>query len=364
MSRIILTAYRKRIFNITPIQWPLAPVNFTSLSAQQVSDHHALVKRDNPCVSNDRDTPLVSALIQTTFSKFNIPDSLSFSEEHLFACDYIFSHVDSFNNTVDKQPPLRLVLYSPDDIRGVRVINEIVEGFHRRGVSHTLLTISSSKFRALLIRGFTITEATRNQLNNCDALRTITDDNMKYLRKMWRRVRYVILDDFSGFTKNVLALFSILLGLIKDIDLPFGGLNVILHGNFFQSHSIALRKSLYQGDTRGPSSLSQLGKYLYAGFQDVVILNRRPYADDMLKSFWTAVEDGVVYDIGRRAQDIDLFRHYRQIDFRTNGWDTAPLITNNIPLIRSWNNIALRQYASNNNQRVFCYNAIDTVDGG
>lgn len=357
-------AFKSRIFHITPDQWTVLPLDFASLTKQQVSAHRALVKTDNPFHSKNCDTPLVHTLTQSTFADFNIPDYLSFSEGDLFACDYIFNYLDSVtNHATEKRQPLRLLLYSPNVIRGVGVIGEIIEGFHRRGIRDTLLTISSSKFRALLIRGLTIAEATKYQLNNCDTPRTINDETMKSLRKMWRGVRYVILDDFTGWTKRVLARFSILLSIVNDIDLPFGGLNVILTGNFYQTHSIALRRSLYQSNPQGPYSLSDLGKCLYAEFSDVVILNNRLYTDDMLQTFWSAVEKGDAHDIGIRARNIRLFRHYVEIDFHSYGWETAPLITCNLPLIKSWNIIALRQYASIKNQRVFHYKARDTIHG-
>ena len=107
-------------------------------------------------------------------------------------------------------------------------------------------SIAAAEIDALTIHSF-LGESRKNSKKK--QKRTFRPGDIK-LKNEWRHVKYLIIDEMSMIGFSLLACLNRIVTTAKHIssDIPFGGLNVILFGDYLQ-YSPVLNRPLYYSST-------------------------------------------------------------------------------------------------------------------
>lgn len=180
------------------------------------------------------------------------------------------------------------------------VISALVELFRRCGGSRKLLLSAPTGCAAVLIGGYTI-----------HALTFLPQSKWKpdqeQLMRIWHDVKYLIIDEISMVSARLFADISTRMAQAKSVEKPFGGVNMILTGDFGQlrpvkaaslfSHRLVGRigpdisqKSVGQSALQGAS--------LWRQIQDVVELkqNFRAKEDPEFVNLLSRVRSGCAWN--------------------------------------------------------------------
>jgi len=293
-------------------------------------------------------------------------------------------------------PPLRMVLYGEGGTGKSRVIQTITEAFAVRGVSHTLMKAAYTGVAASLVDGKT------THVIGCISLGSksdVSDAAKKKLQDFWRNIRYLIIDEYSMLSKSFLAALSrnISIGMEGSQGfqqgMSFGGLNVILCGDLHQFPPVACgkREPLYYPIGMNDQLAQQVGRKIYEEFSTVVILQEqmrvtdniwRDFLDHLrygrvesqhLKMLRTLLLKGSMSnsslacspnttplpdphrDLGKSANPL--------VDFSTQPWSDASLITPRHAVRMHWNQAAAQKWCTDSKNHLFVCPALDTIKG-
>ncbi|KAJ3870331.1 hypothetical protein F5051DRAFT_294350, partial [Lentinula edodes] len=165
---------------------------------------------------------------------------------------------------------------------------------------------------------------------------------------------YLILDECSMATKELLGRTSTICAHVAATedkpsrDQYFGGMNVILCGDFHQYPPVGNgRGALYEPNTSGANSYSIMGRHIYTEFHNVVTLRKQiRVKDDRWMALLSRLRTGSC-----NAEDLEELKKLRldietnpQIDFMQPGWNSAVLITPRNSVRRKWNKAAVRRH--------------------
>ena len=119
------------------------------------------------------------------------------------------------------------------------------------------------------------------------------DRSSKLLKERWQAnigsTGFLTVDECSMMTTSLLTLGSQVSGRVRgrdgsvDSTIPFGGMNVILTGDFHQFEPVGRpHKALYSQPIPGrpEKKMSMVGRNLYSQFDTVVILTEQKRTDD------------------------------------------------------------------------------------
>lgn len=292
-------------------------------------------------------------------------------------------------------PPLRMVLYGEGGTGKSRVIQTITEAFAARGVSHMLMKAAYTGVAASLVDGKTTHVIGSLSLGSKD---NVSDAAKKKLQDFWRNIRYLIIDEYSMLSKSFLAALSrnISIGMEGSEGfqqgMSFGGLNVILCGDLHQFPPVACGKQepLYYPSGTGDSIMLQVGRKIYEEFSTVVILREQMRVTD---HSWRDFLDHLRY--GRvEPRHLKMLRTLllkRQIpnpsssltnspntntfpdphpetanlsiNFSTQPWADASLITPRHAVRIRWNQAATQKQCTDLKTRLFVCPALDMIKG-
>ncbi len=133
--------------------------------------------------------------------------------------------------------PAQLLMIIPGEggVGKSRTIQAITTNFIRRNVAHLLVKSAFTGIAASLIEGKTLHVVAQMSVNGDKRSQKAT----RMLTKFWREKRYLI-DEMSMVACHLLAHMSAALSKGKNLagmehaQLPFGGVNVVLVGDFHQ----------------------------------------------------------------------------------------------------------------------------------
>jgi hypothetical protein len=115
-----------------------------------------------------------------------------------------------------------------------RVIEAIIYYFTENNKKHELLVAAPTGAAACLINGETIHRLMKfGRLS----LKKSTKKTATIIRKLqagWKNVRFLIIDEISMISQELINEINGTLQLAKDNDLPFGGLTILFSGDFAQ----------------------------------------------------------------------------------------------------------------------------------
>ena len=341
---------------------------------------------DNPCGPSP---PTVT--LQTTGSEQALPavDPGSLRHDQLRAYHIVDWHLgETLRGTCP--PPLRMILYGEGGTGKSRVIQTITESFAARGVSHMLVKAAYTGVAASLVDGKTTHVIAGLSLGSKGA--GVTDASKKKLQDFWREVQYLIIDEYSMLSKRFLATLSRNISVGMEgakgfrTGYSFGGLNVVLCGDLHQFPPVACgkREALYYPLDTKDSVDAQVGRQTYEEFSTVVILKEQMrVSDPTWRNFLMDLRNGRVEshhlkmlrtlllkrptpdESPRWPLDVDNppTSSLPAVDFTTQPWADAALITPRHAVRTQWNEAASQKLCSETGERLFICPALDTIKG-
>lgn len=173
----------------------------------------------------------------------------------------------------------------------------------------------------------------------------LNDQKLQALRAEWAGTRYLIIDEVSMVSYEVLSFVHRRLMEIMDNDLPFGGVSVICIGDFFQLPPVKANFVFHQEP--GSPSYGHLWKDPNHGFQVRVLQqNQRQRGDTSWATHLNALRDCVDEDAVDRAVAALKSRLTvsagGQIDDDSAEWRDAPRLFPKTSMVSAYNSERLR----------------------
>lgn len=160
------------------------------------------------------------------------------------------------------------------------VISKITELFQAHGRQAELRKPAYTGIAASLIGGSTL-----HQLAILHQVSKPSRKSVERLQKTWDPVKYLVIDEVSMVSKKTLADISEMISIGKQrknenhTTIPFGGVNVILAGDFHQFPPVVGtgkgRRALYAPSCSSHGIKAGLGCDIYLLFTEVVILKQQ-----------------------------------------------------------------------------------------
>jgi hypothetical protein len=207
----------------------------------------------------------------------------SLNEEQQRAYDIIDYHLQQTLH--GKQPPqLRMIIPGEGATGKSHTIQTITNGFIQHNVKHWLVKGAYTGIAASIIDGSTLHVLTAMPIRGSRSAKT-----MKKLKDFWTGKKYLIIDEMSMLSREFLAkiskILTIVLGTEDDNskDMSFGGLNVILAGDFHQFPPVVSRRSaplFYPNNSRFDNTEELIGREIYEQFNIVVRLTKQVRVED------------------------------------------------------------------------------------
>ena len=300
-------------------------------------------------------------------------DPSSLNQEQRQAYDIITWHLDQ--TLAGRNPaPLRMIVHGEGGTGKSKVLQTVTEAFKQQGCQSRLLKAAYTGVAASHIDGKTTHTIASLSLNarSSDTDITISEATKLKLEQMWEPYNYLALDEMGMIAKDFFALISQCTSIGKKqsgAGWSFGGINVILFGDFHQFPPVArpiCNALYYMSNPQTDSIGSQVGRATYEEFNTVMILKeQRRITDPVWHNFLKHLRDGTIQDehlnmlctliIGKK-QDLD-------VDFEKEPWLDASLITPHHAVHSQWNTTALRKMCQEHGQQLFICSAEDTYKG-
>lgn len=176
-----------------------------------------------------------------------------------------------------EQPPqLRMIIPGEGGTGKSTTIQAISANFEKLRVHDTLVKGAYTGIAASLIGGRTLHVLTSMPLKGIRSAKM-----MKKLTEFWRNKRYLIIDEMSMISCHFLAKLSKIITTVLcssengDEELPFGGLNVILVGDFHQFPPVVSGHAAplyYPNNPHLDNTDAMIGREIYEQFSTVVQL--------------------------------------------------------------------------------------------
>ena len=194
---------------------------------------------------------------------------------------------------------------------------------------------------------------------------------LKKLHDFWKDKHYLIIDEVSMLSRSFLAKLSQIISIAKESegDKPFGGLNVILVGDFHQFPPVVGRRSAplyWPVDSMHDSEDDILGRMIYEQFLTVVQLKEQIRVRD---DVWHDVLQHVRYG-NCRHEHIDIIKKLvidnkecPSVDYEKSPWKDVRLITPRHAVRTQWNSAAIRKHCIETCRRLYVFPAEDSICG-
>ncbi|KAB5588280.1 Vacuolar membrane-associated protein IML1 [Ceratobasidium theobromae] len=263
------------------------------------------------------------------------------NRDQLRAFKIVERHLDLSLN--GEHPPQLLMQIQGEGGTGKStVIHCITDLFHHRGVGNQLIKSAPTGIAASLIDGNTL-----HSLCHMSAYhRTEIPNQIRdKLHETWKNIRYLIIDEISMVSRTFFAQVSAVIAAGKKVDsAAFGGINVIISGDFHQfppvacpeSEALYAPKVPFQNPTKQQTE-SLTGRAIYEQFRTVVLLKE---------------QELIVSPEGNGANSI-----------ASDDWKRAVLVTPRHGVRIAWNKKASQRHCAETHQQLFICPANDTIRG-
>lgn len=289
------------------------------------------------------------------------------------AYDIITWHLDQ-TLAGRKIPPLQMLIHGEGGTGKSKVIQTVTEYFTQRGVKHMLLKAAYTGMAASLIDGKT-THTIAMISNRDDNKGTISAETKAKLQVFWKHIWYLIIDEMSMIGKRFLAKLSRNIGIGKMVEgeqpspHSFGGASVIKCGDFFQFPPVACgeAEALYFPIPNVPGNQDSItGRLIYEEFTTIVTLTEQMrVVDEGWRDFLQHLRFGRVQQHHMEMLHTLLLTHPNcmEMDFESEPWNDAALVTPRHAVRRLWNDAALQQHGHQRHHFIFQCHAEDTIKG-
>jgi hypothetical protein len=249
----------------------------------------------------------------------------------------------------------------------------VTEAFKQRGCGQLLLKSAYTGVAASLIEGKTthVISGISMASGRLDTEKAVTEETKKKLQTFWEGYEFLAIDEMSMTAKDFLAVLSrnISIGKQSNGNVSFGGLNVILLGDFHQFPPVARSK---QDALYCPCGLetqkisSQLGRAIFEEFTMVVELKeQKRVVNPVWQAFLRRLRKGTV-----NRSDLAMLRMLtigegsrRHEDYSKPPWRDAVLVTPRHAVRTLWNEQCLRQMCRERHCPILICKAEDKVGG-
>ena len=254
-----------------------------------------------------------------------------------------------------------------------RVIQAIVYYFSINQKRHELLLAAPTGSAACLINGETIHRLLKISTFAKQKVTKGTASRIRKLQTMWRNVRFLIIDEVSMLSQDMLNKISQALQLAKDNQLPFGGITVLFSGDFAQLPPIKglalyqqsrIAKGTMQSENSDDfRSSSENGRMAWLNLTHAITLSEQMrQADDPLLH-------GVLSRLRNNSGNEDeILADYEVLNTKLfakcthpEDWADAVIITSRNYLREKLNYLKIRQFAKVRLTSVFVCQSIDRV---
>ena len=192
------------------------------------------------------------------------------------AYDIITAHLQDILSG-GKPPPLRMLIHGEPGSGKSQVIQTTTQHFINRAAKHMLMKSAYTGIASSVIDGKT-THSIAMISPRRDG--TLSADSRRKLQNIWKHVKYLVIDEVSMISKTFMAKLSrnISIGKMTDGEIvspdSFGGISVILCGDFFQFPPVAggVSDALYNPKctVKNHREDSQAGRAIFEQFTTVV----------------------------------------------------------------------------------------------
>ncbi|KAJ3559330.1 hypothetical protein NM688_g415 [Phlebia brevispora] len=286
--------------------------------------------------------------------------------------DIVTTHLDQ-HLAGDHPQQLCLIVYGEGGTGKSRVIQTITQYFKSRGQEHTLVKCAFTGVAASLINGKTYHSVFHISIRGgplSDASRTALESELK-------EAGYIVIDEISMISSPMFAKGSRHGGGAKHGDFerfeatrPFGGLNVIILGDFHQFPPIGhVRKGLLWkqlSHTTETSSDETNGRILYEQFNRAVTLHeQKRIRDPEWHELLTHLRIGRIQPRHIRMLRSLIITHpdCPPTDFSKSPWNQAKLVTPRHAVRVQWNEAAVAKHCAQTGVQQFISVAKDSING-
>jgi hypothetical protein len=271
--------------------------------------------------------------------------------------------------TIDGKVPPQLLMVIPGEggVGKSKLIQTMTQDFEQRNVGQWWVKGAYTGIAASLIDGKTLHVLGGIPVRGGKQ----SAQTVKKLREFWSGKRYLIIDEVSMLSRSFFAKLSRIVStaMESEDESVFGGLNVILVGDFHQFPPVVARQSapLYcPVDPWHDSEDDILGRKIFEQFTTVVQLKEQVRVQDPV---WHDVLQHIRYG-NCRQEHIDVLKKLvidhpdcPRTDFNSSPWKDARLVTPRHAVRTQWNSAAIRKYCAQASRRLYVFAAEDTVGG-
>jgi hypothetical protein len=336
-------------------------------TVHQVHSHAAIYPLGTPQDSIFHDPgssiPSPSQSRAHNVSSLRTTDMSNLNEEQRRVVEIILWHLDA--TEAGQDPPQLLMLVHGEGGTGKsKVIQTITAEFEIRGVHHKLAKVAPTGIAASLIQGETIHRAIRIRPNQNH--RHTSAANRKELEARWGCKHLLIVDEDSMLDKTRLAIMASKISLGRAgsglEDQPFGGLNVILFGDFHQFPPVA-GSPLYTPINSKSSETAIRGRAIFEQFKMCLLLQRQMrVSDPVWQQFLSRLRLGNILSTDIALLESLIISPEGEV-LELEIWKDAKLITPRHSVRKKWNTRALKQHSDLTGNQIFVWRAERTLSG-
>lgn len=294
------------------------------------------------------------------------------------AHDIVASHLDAHLD--GKRPPqLLMTVIGPGGTGKSTLLNAITSTFEERHSGHLLFKTAMSGVAATLIGGTTL-----HSWGAIPAIGTPTGDEWMDRRSTTKEVKarrqrnianteWLAIDEVSMLTTDLLTLTSQVAGFVKtgsgraDSTVPFGGINVLLMGDFHQFPPVGNPQgALYSAPNliKKEATSRIVGRNIYSQFETVITLTEQMRITDdawmhILQRSRTG--DCTKEDLGEIRKLVLTNPKCDIPDLDEAPWDDVILVTPRNIMRERWNGAALRRHCVKSGELLYVCQAEDAI---
>lgn len=321
-------------------------------------------------VIHDPESPGAIPLQSGQGTKPTEPPKVSLNKEQQRAFDIVHSHLKA--TMAGRNPPqLKMITIGPGGTGKTVVINELTRMFASMGASDMLAKTATSGVAATLISGTT--------LHHWAGLPMIIRRTEGWIEKPSKKTKakreknitpteYLVVDEASMATTEVFEATSAVAGFNKkdsrgNPTQPFGGINVILVGDFHQFPPPG-REDLALFNRKPPTKTAVIGRAIFEQFETVVTLREQMRIQDarwmeILQNARTG--DCTAEDIGEIRKLVVTEPDCMVPNFSEDPWSSAILVTPRHGVRNPWNDAAIERHCASTGNVLYTFDAEDTV---
>ena len=321
------------------------------------------------CTADSGNTTLLFANIASDTETLTAAKMEELLEDQRRTYDIVDWHLQKFLSGV-KPPQLRMIIPSEGGVGKSKTIQTITNNFVSRGAAHMLVKSAYTGIAASVIDGKMLHVIGMIPING-GKQSAVT---MKSLEDYWNNKHYLIIDEISMVSREFFAKLSNIIAHARAdhamlSDDPFGGLNVILVGDFHQFPPVASKPSAplyWPCKPEKDNEMEILGRKLYEQFDTVVRLKTQVRITD---PEWVDLLQHARH--GRcKEHHLTMLRSLILTDhrcpvtnFTTSPWKNAILITPRHAVRMQWNTATARCRAANQGISLLTCPAFDSIQG-